>query len=43
MSNEVETNKKNSNYCFLWALETKVLRELLDYLSALITLFEINE
>lgn len=43
MSNEVETSKKNSNYYFLWALEMKVLRELLDYLSALIILFEISE
>ena len=38
----MEMNEKNSNYCFLWALEMKALREFFEYICAVIILFEIN-
>ena len=38
----MEMNEKNSNYCFLWALEMKTLREFFEYICAVIILFEIN-
>lgn len=39
----MEMNEKNSNYRFLWALEMKALREIFEYIWAVVILFEINK